>query len=687
MKKCCAAIVLILFIFPMCSQKEERLTGDQGGSMVVGTTDLPTIISPLSPSMFGSNDILDLLFMHMHRVDPVTGKMKPELASSWEFSEDLTSVTYYLRKNVTWWDGQPVTAEDVYYTYRVMIDPEIQYPNIARLRFIRDVEIVGTYAVKFSFDRVYADLLTDSDIMVIPKHLHEQAGESFGTEVIMGNGPYQVVEWVPGEAITLLANENYYRGKPPLDEIMIQRYTDIDEMVSDFINGDLDAVLNITPEHAGAMQANDNITVDAHPGNTYTYVGWNLEHPFLNDRDIRRAMSMAINTEGILDEVFNGMGTVSLGPLPPSSWGYDNSVTQLPYDVSEAQRILREKGFLDRNRNAVIEKDGQEFVLTVITNRENPQRVRILELVADDLRRIGVRVNTQYLATDAFIRSVLSKEFDGFIMGWSIDEKVDPTIYWSSEVSKGIFNFVSYNNGTVDSLMDVGVTMVNRKKAKEIWSEFQKTVYNDQPYTFLIVADDIAAYNKRVKGVERSLTLTSAYTYYIPEGERRVSVASLSTPSVTDTTLNLSPPVERGTTAVESLSEKPPQVVAPEKLLEAAARKDTTAAGQDTTAIEPAIIPAPPPKPSVITRASPVKQIAPKYPESARPIGAEGRVVVRVVVGTDGKVRTASIVKSFGNPACEAAALDAARLWEFNPAKKDGVPFEQQLAIPFDFRP
>lgn len=686
MKKCCVVLLFVIILLPVCAKKEERLVGEQGGTMVIGTTDLPTILSPLSPSLFGSNDVLDLLFMHMHRIDAATGKMRPELASSWEFSEDLTSVIYYLRKGVSWWDGQPVTAEDVHYTYQVMRDPDTQYPNVARLRFIKDVEIIGPYAVKFIFDRVYADLLTDSDIMVIPKHVHETAGATFGTEVIMGNGPYQVVEWVPGITITLMANEEYYRGKPPLDEVIIQHYDNVDVMVTDFMTGDLDVMLNITPQHVATIEENDNIAVDAHPGNTYTYIGWNLEHPFLNDRDIRRALSMAINTEKILDDIFSGMGTVSLGPLPPSSWGYDGSVSPLSYDVSEAQRILREKGFLDRNRNAVIERDGQEFVLTILTNQENPERVRILELVADDLRRIGVRVNAQYLTTEVFLRSVLNKEFDGFVMGWSIDEKIDPAIYWNSEETKGIFNFVSYSSGIVDSLMDVGVAMINRKKAKEIWSEFQRTVYNDQPYTFLIVADDISAYYKRVKGVQYNLSLTSAYTYYIPEAERRVTVAALSTTTI-DTTSGGRPPLDRMPPPAESLAEKPPQVVAPEKLLEAAVRKETTTVVQDTAVTEPPIISAPPPKPSVITRASPVNQVAPKYPESARPIGATGRVVVRVVVGTDGKVRTASIVKSFGNPACEAAALAAAQQWEFNPATKDGVPFEQQLAIPFDFKP
>lgn len=114
MKKFCFILIVILLLVLACARKEEKLAGEQGGTMVIGTTDLPTTISPLAPSMFGSNEILDLLFMHLHRIDHETGKMKPELAASWELSEDLTSITYYLRRDVKWWDGEPVIAEDVY---------------------------------------------------------------------------------------------------------------------------------------------------------------------------------------------------------------------------------------------------------------------------------------------------------------------------------------------------------------------------------------------------------------------------------------------------------------------------------------------------------------------------------------------------------------------------------------------
>jgi len=692
MRKFVCLFIAIIFAISACSKKEERLTGEQGGKLVIGTTDLPSVISPLAPSAFGSNDILDLLFMHLHRIDVETGKMKPELAASWEFSEDLTSITYYLRTDVTWWDGEPVTAEDVSFTYEKMRDPKTNYPNVAGLRFIESVEVVGPYAIKFTFNKIYADILTDSDIIAVPKHVYEKEGANFGSKTIVGNGPYKVAEWVPGSGMVLTYNDAYFRGRPPLDEIYITYYADINMMLDDFAAGDLDLVFNITPARAKELVANQNITVDSKPGNTFTYIGWNFKNPHLKNKEIRKALTMAINSERILNEVFAGMGTISLGPLPPSSWGYNDNIDPIKYNLSEAKKILEKLGFEDRNRNKIYDMDRKDFTLNIITNVENAERVKILELVAQDLRALGVRVNAKNLDTRSFIGAVVSGDFDGFIMGWSIADKIDPTVYWYSDPAKGRFNFVNYKNTTVDSLIDLGVAMLDRKRAEEIWHEFQKIVYEDIPYTFLIVANDISASYKRVKGADQGFLLANAYTYWIPEAERRVAVATLPPPVEEEETIpsEVETPSEQPEVKPEEKVEKPPEIVAPEKLLEAAVKKETTSVAitpPDSGAAVPPITPPEPPKPSVVTRATPVKQVQPRYPEAAKAVGAVGKIVVRVVVGTDGKVKSASILSSFGNPACEAEALAAAKNWEFKPATKDGVPFEQKISIPFSFKP
>jgi peptide/nickel transport system substrate-binding protein len=686
MKRLCFVFLIIILFFAACTKKEEPLIGEKGGTLIIGTTEQLATISPLAPSLFSSNEILDLLFMHLHRIDPETGRMKPELASSWEFSEDLTSITYYLRKDVKWWDGIPVTAEDVLYTYERMVDPSTRYPNIASLRFIKRVEMLNTYAIKFIFHKVYADILTDSDIMVIPKHVYEERGSDFGQNPV-GNGPYKIKEWNDESGLVLVSNEDYYRGRPPLDEIIIRSYTSVGTMVSDLDKGDLDVVLNITPAAAKLVVSNEEIAVDSRLGNVYTYVGWNLEHNFLKDIHTRRALSMAINKGKILEDVFAGMGTISRGPLPPSSWAYNESVAATKYDLVTAKDILQQRGFEDRNRNRVIDKDGADFVLNIITNIENPERVGMLQLIADDLRALGIRVNTRTLDAPSFISAIVNKEFDGFIMGWSVGEKIDPTVYWHSDSVRGKYNFVSYRNNIVDSLIDTGVAMLNRKKAEEIWGEFQKTIYEEKPYTFLIVPDAIAAHYKHVKGVDQGVLLASAYTYWIPESDRRVTVAAVVEPEEPTPT---PPSAEPTGIPPRVIEETPPAVVEPERILEAAAREDTSTvvmATETDTMPEIILAPTPPPRPSVITRTKPIKEVSPKYPESARAIGATGRVVIRILVGTDGKVKKANILSSFGNPACEEAALAAARQWEFTPATRDGVPFEQNVSIPFDFRP
>ncbi len=684
MKKLFSILIVLLMGCIMCAKNEAKIEGEPGGRLVIGTTDFVSEISPLKPNVFASNELLDLLFLRLHRVDPATGKMVPELAVSWEFSEDLSSITYYLRKDVKWWDGKPVTADDIIFTYKKMKDPKTAYPNIASLRFIKKVEKVNDYAVRFTFSKVYADLLTDSNIMPVARSAYKKLGADFG-QMPVGNGPYKLKEFVPGSGALLVVNKEFYRGRPPLDEIYIRFYSNSDDMISDFSNGTLDLVLNIDPGAAKELEKNKNIRIDSRPGNSYTFIGWNLRNGHLRDKEVRKALSLAINEKMILNEVFKGMGKLSLGPLPPSSWAYNSNIKPLGYDLKKAQAILAKKGFEDRNRNKILDKDRKDFILNLITNVESPERVKMLRLVADDLKKLGIKVKARALDTRSFIKALIKGDFDGYIMAWSVDNKIDPTVSWSSDPKKGRYNFIGYKNPKVDTLINLASSMLDRKKAKKLWGEFQRIVYQDIPYTFLVAPDRISATYKRVRGIKGGISLSRVYTYWIPKNERRVAVA-VNIPAKKEKKPTEEVIVSKTETVKETPEEKakslkkPPVTVTPEKLLAAAAKKETTAVAKE-------VAPIPPPKPSVITRAKPIKKVQPRYPEAAKSIAAQGRVVVRVLVGKDGKVKKAEVIKSFGNPACEEAAIAAAKKWVFKPATKDGVPFEQRIYIPFDFKP
>jgi TonB family protein len=517
--------------------------------------------------------------------------------------------------------------------------------------------------------------------MPVPEHLHTEQGADFAVDPV-GNGPYQIEEWVPGRGLVLTINEQYNFDTPPLEKIQLKNYADAERMLGDFAKGDLDAILDIAPADAQVLSNNENVSVLSQPGNTYLYVAWNLKNSFLKERMVREALAMAINRRRILDEVYQGMGEISSGPLTPSSWGYNTDVMPIEHNLERARGILREQGFRDSNRNRFIDKDGDEFSLRLVTNRENPDRAAILRYVAEDLRELGIRVITETLPTDGFINALVQGRFDGFVMGWSVGEKIDPAVFWSSQ---GRYNFISYSNEVVDSLIEAGVSMLDRNKARNIWNVFQQIVHEDQPYAFLVVPNRIAAAYKRVRGVDHEVRLANAHHYWIPEAERRVSVAAVIPENLEQ---DRSETVQSSATRSDEASpvaEEPPPVIAPEIILEAAAQSDTAAV--DTSEAIAANLPPVPPKPSIISRADPVKRVQPEYPSAAAAFEAAGTIVVRVLVGEDGKVQEARVIKSFGNPACEQAALNAARQWEFNPATKDGMPFEQRVSIPFTFTP
>lgn len=676
-----SALMIVIIALAFCTRKEEKIAGEPGGRLVIGTLEMPERLSPLEPSVFSSNDLLELMFLRLHAFDPATGKMIPMLAESWEFSEDLRSLTYYLRKGITWWDGTAVTAHDVLYTYQQMKDPAMGYPNVNALRFIKDVRLINDHAVKFTFDKVYADILTDSDIMPVPRHIHEQVGMDFGRYPV-GNGPYRIKEWIAGTGIVLEANDEYFRGRPSLDELIVRYYANAPQMFEDFRTGGLDLIFNIAPAAAQEIRRDEDVTIHSRPGNTYLYVAWNHEHPFLKEPEVRRALAMAVDRKRLVNEIYGGRAELSRGPLPPSSWGYDEAIEMIDHNVDRARAVLEAQGFVDFNRNRIIDKDRKDFTLRMITNAENPDRVAILSYVAEDLQQIGIRVVPQVLAANDFVAALVAGQFDAFIMGWRVADKIDPSVIWHST---GRYNLVSYASATVDSLIDTGIAMLDRNSAKEVWHDFQKVVYEDQPYLFLVVSDDISASRDFVRGVGPGSGLANAHTYWIPASERRATAVALAREPEPSAEIPAREPAPGSIPESTAMIEiQPTLVIAPERMLELAARSETTVIDTGFMASEP--LP-PPPKPSVIKRAEPLKRIEPKYPAAALEFGAAGTIVVRVLVGVDGLVKETAIVSSFGNPACEEAALAAARQWEFTAATKDGVPFEQRVSIPFTFTP
>ncbi len=318
-------LCVILIVILSCA-KVEKFTykGEKGGTLIIASLEEPSNLNPLYPPITGYSPITFLLFSQLHKIDK-NGKVMPCIASSWEFSEDLTKITYYIDKNSKWSDGTPITQKDIITTFESMKDPKNNYPLIGRLKYIRNVKPVGNNGVQFEFTITYADEILNSNIFPLPSKLieNQMGNQKFKEMPEITSGPFKLAEWKKGEFIELLANENYIYGRPPLDRIVFWFPQSIEELIDEMKNGNIDIVLNFPPDKVKDVNLPNYKTV-IETGNSYTFLGWNLNQ-FKNKR-LRKALTMAIDRKKIIDEVLKGSGEISYGPIPQNHWAFDEAV-------------------------------------------------------------------------------------------------------------------------------------------------------------------------------------------------------------------------------------------------------------------------------------------------------------------------------------------------------------------------
>ncbi|MFQ5893597.1 MAG: ABC transporter substrate-binding protein, partial [Nitrospinota bacterium] len=291
------------------------------------------------------------------------------------------------------------------------------------------------------------------------------------------------------EQITVVANDDYWEGRPRLDRIAFRIIPEVALKELEFMTGEVDQD-NPQPHQFARYVADERFRVFRRLGNGYTYIGWNLKNPLFADRKVRRALTHAINREEIIEYILHGLGVIATGPFPPQMWYANNDLQPLPYDPVLSRRLLADAGWRDSDGDGILDKDGQSFRFRLITNHGNVVRQNVAVLVQRQLREVGIDVEILLYEWSVFIaRKINPRDFEACVLGWSLG--LDPDIYeiWhSSQVEKG-FNFVGYANPAVDRLIEEGRTEFDQARRTRIYREIHRLIHEDQPYTFLFVGE------------------------------------------------------------------------------------------------------------------------------------------------------------------------------------------------------
>ncbi|MGA1841839.1 MAG: peptide-binding protein [bacterium] len=523
--------------------KEEALISEEesipvyGDRIILGSIADAKRLLPMLATDSASAGIAGMVHNGLIKYDKDI-KVVGDLAESWDISADGLIITFHLRRNVKWHDGEPFTAQDCLFTYKKMIDPNVATPYSQDFLRVKEAKILDDYTFQVIYEEPFAPALISWGMGIIPRHLleNEDLNTTDYNRHPIGTGPFKFMEWITGQRIVLEAFDDYFEGRPYIDQyitrIIPERATMFLELQRQGIDYmELNPVRYTRQTNTPFFQ--ENFRRFRYPSFGYTYMGYNLKDPKFSDKRVRQALTYAIDREGIIKGVLLGLGQVCTGPFPPESWAYNPDVKRYPFDPEKARQLLAEAGWEDHDGDGILDKDGIRFEFMLRTNQGNEEREKCAQIIQQNLKKIGIDVKINILEWQAFLHNFIDqRKFEAVILGWALSR--DPDLYdiWhSSKTGEQEFNFVSYKNTEVDRLIIEGVRTFDIEERKKIYHRIHEILAEEQPYTFLYVADALPIIDKRFHGIKKA-PIGIWYDFikwYVPKALQRYTTPALTT--------------------------------------------------------------------------------------------------------------------------------------------------------------
>lgn len=535
---------------PFAAIKEAQKSPDYAlGDWLVN--NFGTTVNRLTPLVAGdlySVIVQNRIFETLAYRHPDTLKFVPLLAKGWQVSADGLTITFQLRRGVTFSDGAPLTADDVVFSFQWAMNPKVNAPRVrAYLAKIKSVEKTGDHEVVFRFTEPYFESFAlAGEMFILPKHFYGKFGEEQFNQapgLLLGSGPYRMRDpenWRPGQQIELVRNERYWGEPGPFNKLV---YLEVQEDAAEltmFQNGELDIYgvpdpaeyLKLLKNPAIARRAQNYETESLLSG--YSFIAWNQvkggKPTRWADKRVRQAMTLLTDRERICKEIFQGFAQPQGGPFARLSPASDPGVRPTPFDPERGKALLREAGFEDRDGDGVIEgPDRQPFRFQLTFGRGSAVVDRMMLMLKDSYAKAGIVMDLDPVDWPILQKKCDTHDFDGISLGWATDVESDLyQIFHSSQIENQGDNWMSYRNADLDKLIEQARSTVDEAKRYELWHRCHRIIVDDQPYTFLINRRGTSFMDRRIHNVAKSKLgfnfnsrAAMPYPWYVPKGMQR----------------------------------------------------------------------------------------------------------------------------------------------------------------------
>jgi peptide/nickel transport system substrate-binding protein len=464
--------------------------GDGGANAVNGTTKAASTkltiaqsadISTMDPAMHRARinqsvvrEVFDAL---VNQSDDL--KIVPELATSWE-SVDPTTWRFHLRQNVKFHNGEPFDANAVKFSLERVIDPAQKSPRASMLSMISSVTVEDPMTVVIKTKQPSSILLAELSVNeIVPPKYVKQVGDAEFAKKPVGTGPFKFVEWVPNERVVLAANDDYWGGRPKVDQLVFRPIPEVAARMAALQSGDVQIAAEIPPDLAKGLSG--EVKAASASGTRIFFLAMNVTKAPFTDRKVRVAVNEAIDKEALVKGLYLGQARPLNQPAFPEMVGYDSSYQGYAYDQAKAKQVL--SGVSTPVRLDVDAKDKT-----------------LAEAVAGQLQAAGLKTTVNVLESEAFTKSIESGDSTAYLSSWGVSEGDADVIFarhfWSPS-RDGAF-YTGYRNAAVDKLIEQSRTTTDNALRTDIYKKAIEQVMSDAPWAPILNPQETYGVSTRV---------------------------------------------------------------------------------------------------------------------------------------------------------------------------------------------
>lgn len=489
--------------------ESEETTGIQGGNVSIPIVGDP-IFNPWHPNAYAESNLVNRVLYQGLTKPGLDNLPVGSLAEDWTTSDDGLVWTFNLKEGVKWHDGEEFTAEDVTFTFNdLVLNASLGSNGASNYKTLKEVVEVDPYTVEFHLKSPFASLpaYLAFNSEILPAHKFEGVENpweftDFNKENPVGTGSFKMGEYVSGQSLKLVKNDEYHNGKPNLDSVTFKILPDVNTQIAQALSNELDIFVLEDKSSLARIEQADNIELVTADITRYFWISLDMENPKFQDVKVRQAMLHAIDRETIINSVLEGYGEVANAAITPDQKQYfKDDLKTYEFDPEKSKELLKEAGWEDSNGDGILDKDGEDFSFQFdIALQGDLEQIAVL--VQQYLKNVGFDVKLNTLEWNTMIqKNIIDRDFDMILNWWSYPS--DPDVYaqyHSSNAGTGN-NIPGYQSEELDKLLEQGQSTSDPDERAVVYAEVQEYMAENLPYIYLWYPKELSIRSKRLSNV------------------------------------------------------------------------------------------------------------------------------------------------------------------------------------------